>query len=132
MTCMLVYNFDQVTNIALLGTPHQLNCCRLIKISPQWGTADAEIKDPSVECPELKGFSLSNEDPHTGMVGQNKATYASPTARDFFLELISTHPVHSVHFFPNLSRVFPVLAVANTDSSAGPQNKIGHPARRSR
>ena len=32
----------------------------------------------------------------------------------------------------NLSRVFPVLGVANTGSCVGPQNKIGHPAHRYR
>ena len=64
-------------------------------------------------------------------VGQDIAMHAMHTARDFFL----------VHFFPfgpftctfffffkNLSRVFPVLTVANTGSCVGPQNKIGHPA----
>ena len=42
--------------------------------------------------------------------------------------LISILPVHSPAFFPNLSQVFPVLAVANTDSCVGQQNKIGHRA----
>ena len=43
-----------------------------------------------------------------------------------FSMLISTLPVHSPAFFPNLSQVFPVLAAANTASCVGPQNKIGH------
>ena len=30
-------------------------------------------------------------------------------------------------FFQNLSRVFPVFAVANAGFCVGPQNKIGHP-----
>ena len=34
-----------------------------------------------------------------------------------------------LHFFPNLSRVVPVLAVANVGSCVGLQNEIGHPAR---
>ena len=46
--------------------------------------------------------------------------------------LISTLPVHSPAFFQNLSRVFPVLAVANTSSCVGWQNKVGHPAYRYR
>ena len=50
-------------------------------------------------------------------VGHYIATHATLTAR--FMHL---------HFFHNLSQVFPVLAVANTGSRAGPQNKIGHPA----
>ena len=69
-------------------------------------------------------------------VSQNIATHASPTARDFFLELITTNLVSSpsIFFFPNLSLVFPVLALANTGScvGVGPRNKLGHPARRSR
>lgn len=32
---------------------------RLLLLFPQWGTADAEIKDPSVENPELKGSAFS-------------------------------------------------------------------------
>ena len=42
--------------------------------------------------------------------------------------LITTLPVLSPVFFQNLSRVFPVLAVANTGSCVGPQSKIGLPA----
>ena len=42
--------------------------------------------------------------------------------------LISTLPVHSPAFFQNLSRLFPVLAVANTGSCVGPQTKKCHPA----
>ena len=33
-----------------------------------------------------------------------------------------------LHFFLNLSRFFPVLAMGNTSSFVGPQDKIGHPA----
>ena len=40
--------------------------------------------------------------------------------------LISTLPVHSPAFFKNLSKLFPVLAAANTGSYNGPQNKLGH------
>ena len=35
-------------------------------------------------------------------------------------------------FVQNVSRVFPVLAVANAGSCVGPQNKIGHLAHRHR
>ena len=41
-----------------------------------------------------------------------------------FLPFRSIH----LHFFPNLSQCFPVLAGANTGSCVGPQNKIRHPA----
>ena len=46
--------------------------------------------------------------------------------------LISTRPVHSSAFSQNLSRVFPVLAVAKTGSCVGPPNKIDGPAHRYR
>ena len=52
---------------------------------------------------------------------------ATLTARDLSL-LISTLLVHTPAFCPNLSRVFPVLAVTDTGYCVGPQNKVGHPA----
>ena len=39
-------------------------------------------------------------------VGQHIAMHASPTAADFFLELIFTLPVHSPAFFPQTSPEF--------------------------
>ena len=60
-------------------------------------------------------------------VGQYVAMHATLTAGSSSL-FISILPVHSPAFSPNLSLFFPVLAVANTSSCAGPQNKIGHPA----
>ena len=44
---------------------------------------------------------------------------------------ISSLPFRSIHLhlFQNLSRVFPVLALASTGSCVGPQNEEGHPAR---
>ena len=44
--------------------------------------------------------------------------------------LISTLPVHSPAFFQNLSQFFPALAVANTGSCVGQQNKVDYPAHR--
>ena len=63
-------------------------------------------------------------------VGHNIATYASPTARDFFLELISTFLVHS-SASPRPKVFFYMLAVANTGSCVGLQNKIDNFDRRS-
>ena len=60
-------------------------------------------------------------------VGQNRSMRVSSTARDFFLKLISTLPVHSTAFFQNLSQVFPVLSVANMGSCEGLQNKTDNP-----
>ena len=44
--------------------------------------------------------------------------------------LIKTLPVYSTAFLQNLTRVFPVLAAANTGSCVGQQNKVDHPAHR--
>ena len=87
----------------------------------------AEIQIPSVEeNPELKGS------PFKAWSRPEKVVHASPTARDFFLELISILPVHSPAFFPNLFRVFLALAVAKTSSCVGLKNNICHPAHRYR
>ena len=90
-------------------------------MTPQWGAADAEIKVPSVENTELKGSPLKPE------LGQYIAIHAMLPARDFFYPHLYPSGLFTC-IFSNLSRVFPVLAVANTGSSVGPQNKISHPA----
>ena len=80
-----------------------------------------KLKSHLVRTQSLRILPLKPE------VGQYIAIHATLTARDFSL-LISTLPVHSSAFFPNISRFFLALAVANTGSCVGPQNKIGHPA----
>ena len=45
-----------------------------------------------------------------------------PEISSLYLPFWSIH----LHIFQNLSQFFPVLAVANTGSCVGPQNKIGH------
>ena len=47
-------------------------------------------------------------------VGQYIAIHAKLTARDFFLSYFCTSRSIHLHFVQNLSRFFPVLAVANT------------------
>ena len=66
--------------------------------------------------------------PALGSFGRSQYTviHASLTARDFILAYC--YPLGPVTcIFPNLSQFFPVLAVTNTGSCVGPQNKIGHP-----
>ena len=60
-------------------------------------------------------------------VGQYIAMNAKLTARDFFFANFYHSSTFTCIFFKNLPRVFPVLAVANTGSCVGPQNKMGHP-----
>ena len=62
-------------------------------------------------------------------VGQYIAKHATLTARDFFLPSFCHPGPFTCIFSQNLSRVFPRLAVANTGSCVGSQNKLGHPAR---
>ena len=68
-----------------------------IGADPQWGTVDAKIKVPSVENPELTDVL-----PLKPGVGQIIAMHASHTARNSFLVLILTFPVHSPSFFFSL------------------------------
>ena len=49
-------------------------------------------------------------------------TYCQDFLPCLFLPFESIH----LHFFQNFSQFFPVLAVANTGSCVGLQNKIGH------
>ena len=78
----------------------------------RWLLRTQKLKSHQMRRQRLKILPLKSG------VGQYIAMHATLTARYFFTCI----------FFPNLSRVFPVLAVANTGSYVGPQNKIGHPA----
>ena len=66
----------------------------LLSKVPQWGAADAEIEVPSGENTELKRSTFK---------ALSRSAY-SHTCYAYFL--ISTLPVHSSAFFPNLSRFF--------------------------
>ena len=88
----------------------------------QWGVADAEIIVPSDENTELKGspFKIWSRWVYS------HAFYAY--CQGFLLcQFLPFRSIH-LHFFQNLSRIFPVLAVADSGSCVGPQDKIGHPA----
>ena len=75
---------------------------------PQWGAADAEIKVPSDEDTELKRSPFK---PWSRSVYSHTCyTYCQGFLSCLCLHFRSIH----LHFFQNLSRFFPVLAVANT------------------
>ena len=59
--------------------------------------------------------------------GQYIAIYATLTARDFFLANFYPSGLFTCILSKTSPEFFPVLAVANTGSCVGPQNKIGHP-----
>jgi len=67
----------------------------LVLLFLQWGTVDTEIKIPSAENPEL-----TNIFPLKPGVGQNIATQALPTARNFFTVLIFTFLIHLFQMLP--------------------------------
>ena len=84
---------------------------------------DAEIKDPSAENPNLKGF------PFNARVGGHITVHASTSARNFFLANFYPLGPFTCIFFPKPPSsffFFPVLAVANTGFCVDPQ-EIGHP-----
>ena len=87
----------------------------------QWGAANAEIEVPFVRTQSLNVIPLKPE------VGQYIAILATLTARDFFLAYFYLSSPFAC-IFPKPVPVFPVLAVANTSSGVGPENKIGHSA----
>ena len=85
------------------------------------GSCDAEIKVPSGENTELKRspFKVWSR----SVYSHTCYAYCQECLPCLFLPFRSIH----LHFFQNLSQFFPVVAVANTGSCVGPQNKIGHP-----
>ena len=62
-------------------------------------------------------------------VGQYIVIHAPLTARDFLLAYFYPSSPFTSIFSKTSPDFFPVLAVANTGSCVGPQNKICHPAR---
>ena len=93
----------------------------------QQGTVDAEIKDPSVENPELKGSPFK-------AWSRSEYSHACFTHCQGFLPWTNFYPPgpFTCIFSKTSPEFFPALAVANTGSCVGLQTKIGHPACRSR
>ena len=89
-----------------IGVMFQLEQFLPDSLSPlQWGTADAKVKVPSVENPELTNVLPG--------VCVSSAMHASPTARNFFFVLILTFPVHLPLFFSNPLSTFYVMGLCN-------------------
>ena len=80
------------------------------------------MKDPSLRSRTSKVLPFK---PGAGLC---IAMHATPAARDFLVADLHPSGPFTCIFFQNLSRVFPVLAVANTGSCVGLQNEVGHPA----
>ena len=99
---------------------HSISNCP--SYSFQWGAEDAEIKVPSGEITELKRSPFKA----WSMSAYSLTCYAY--CQKFLPCLLLPFQSIHLHFFQNLSRFFPALAVAITSSCVCPQNKIGHPA----
>ena len=84
----------------------QYDAMQLSDMSPQWGTADAEIKVPSGEITELKRSPLKTQ-------SRSVAIHATLTARDFFLAYFYPSGPLTCIFFPKPLPISPVLVVAN-------------------
>ena len=83
-------------------------CWKLLTLHPQWGAADAEIKVPSGENTELKRSPFQAWS--RSVYSHTCYAYCQRFLPCLFLPFRSIH----LHFFQNLSRFSPVLAVANT------------------
>ena len=94
----------------------------VMSLPPQWGAADTKIKISSDENTEFKRSTFKAWS--RSVYSYTCYAYCQEFFSCLFLPFQSIH----LHFFQNLSRFFPALAVANTRSCVGPQNKIGHPA----
>ena len=80
-----------------------------------------KLKPPSGETTELKRSPFKARS--RSVYSHSCYAYFQKFLPCLFLPFRSIH----LHFFQNLSRFFPVLAVANTGSCVGQQNKIGLP-----
>ena len=90
--------------------------------SRSWELRTQKLKSPLFRTQSLKVLPLKPG------VGQYIAIHATLTAKDFFFAYFYPSGPFTGNFSQNLSRFFPVLAVAHAGSCVGPQNKIGHPA----
>ena len=81
---------EQKQNVTVLERTENTSIIAIVLAA---GTADAEMTHV-LRTQSSKDFPLKPG------VGHNTAMHASPTARNFFLELISTLPVHSPAICP--------------------------------
>ena len=95
--------------------------------SVAWHPRSGELRTQKLKSHLVRTQSL-NVLPLKPGVGHYIAIYATLTAKDFFLAYFYPSGPFTCFFFQNLSRFFPVLAVADTGSCVGLQNKIGQPA----
>ena len=91
-------------------------------LNTQWGAADAKFKVPSGENTQLKRSPSKTW-------SRSVYSHACYAYSQGFLPclFLPSGPFNCI-FSKTSSDFFPLLAVANTGSCVGPQNKIGHPA----
>ena len=86
----------------------------------QWRASDTDI---------IVSFGENTELKHSPFRAWSRSVYSHTCCAycQGFLPYFYRSCLSTCIFFQNLSRFFPALAVANTGSCVGPQNKIGHP-----
>ena len=113
-------------------TDSKQRCCQTNHFKQDGGSVtwprSGELRTQKLKSPLMRTQSLKVLPPLKPGVGQYIDMHATLTARDFFFANVYPSGPFTFIFFQSLSRVFPVLAVANTGSRVGQQNKIGHPA----
>ena len=92
-----------------------------MRASQQSDTADAEIRDPSLENPELKDSPFK-----TWSRSEHSPACFAYRQECLPCQFLSSWSIH-LHFFPKSLPSFSCVSCA-----AGPQNKIGHLAHRHR
>ena len=95
---------------------------RMLTEDPAAGSCGCRNKVPSGENTELKCSPIKAW--RMSVYSHTCSAYCQGFLPCLFLPFKSIH----LHIFQNLSRFFPVLAVANAGSCVGPETKIGHPA----
>ena len=116
--------FQAKRNTPFLPQFYNLIKCDISSIAAQWGTVAAGIKDPSIENLKFKDspFKVWSRSEYS----RTCFTYCQELLPWTIFYLLGPFIFYFFSFFQSLFRIFPGLAVANTDSCVGQQNKIGH------
>ena len=125
------WNNNKCLTVITIPPDHDAGCFAEvdsnIHLNFEINTRSGELRTQKLKSHLLRTQSLKVLPLKPG-VGQYIAMHATLTARDFFLANFYFFGPFNCIFFQNFTWVFPVIAMANTSSCVGLQNKMGHPA----